>query len=214
MDTGNWKMVGMDLSHWNVVKSFEQAVMNLDFVMLKVGGEEIQAGKINFDSKFEHYYEEFHKRKIPVGAYFFMGGKAKIINGEPDAICSQLADYLSSFELEMPLALDVEGKMYGTRESRTRYVKKWCKCMESYGYYVSIYGSDISTFKELLNLEDLKEFDKWVARYGKYPEYVKKFGMLQYTDCGKVQGINGNVDLDVAYINYPEVIRKNHLNRL
>lgn len=84
--------------------------------------------------------------------------------------------------------------------------------MESWGYYVGIYASDISGFKSRLYLDDLKAYDKWVARYGSAPKYVPSYGMWQYSSSGSVPGINGRVDMDYSYNDYPSIMKKKHLN--
>ena len=84
--------------------------------------------------------------------------------------------------------------------------------MESWGYYVSIYASDISGFKSRLYLDDLKAYDKWVARYGSSPKYVKSYGIWPYSSKGSVPGIKGNVDMDYSNIDFAKLIREKHLN--
>ena len=38
------------------------------------------------------------------------------------------------------------------------------------------------------------------------------YGMHQYSFSGSVDGIDGNVDLDIAVKDYPDIMRKNRLN--
>ena len=52
-----------------------------------------------------------------------------------------------------------------------------------------------------------------------YARYTDTFdgtdcGIWQYTSTGSVPGISGNVDLDLAYVDYPSVIRGAGLNHL
>ena len=51
-----------------------------------------------------------------------------------------------------------------------------------------------------------------MARYGREPEYVKSYGLYQYSSTGKIQGIKGNVDLDIAMADYPYIIKRGHFN--
>ena len=84
--------------------------------------------------------------------------------------------------------------------------------MEKLGYYVGIYASDISGFKDMMNINELTDYDKWVARYGAKPSYVTSYGMWQTTSSGRVNGYNGNLDLNEAYKDYPNIIKENGLN--
>ena len=83
--------------------------------------------------------------------------------------------------------------------------------IEDAGYYASLYAS-LSWLNNQLNSSELDRFDKWVAQWNTSCSYKKPYGIWQYTDSGKVDGINGNVDMNIAYTNYPEVIKNNGLN--
>ena len=61
-------------------------------------------------------------------------------------------------------------------------------------------------------IERLAPYTLWVARYGKKPQYVRNYGLWQYTSNGSIMGISGNVDIDVAYKNYPKIIKGGHFN--
>ncbi len=83
--------------------------------------------------------------------------------------------------------------------------------IEEAGYYASLYAS-LSWLNNQLNSSELDRFDKWVAQWNTSCSYKKPYGIWQYTDSGKVDGISGNVDMNIAYTNYPEVIKNNGLN--
>ncbi len=83
--------------------------------------------------------------------------------------------------------------------------------IEEAGYYASLYAS-LSWLNNQLNSSELDRFDKWVAQWNTSCSYKKPYGVWQYTDSGKVDGINGNVDMNIAYTNYPEIIKNSGLN--
>lgn len=212
-------MIGIDISHWNVETDW-QAVKNsnVEFVILKLGGEEGGAGSYHIDDKFHEYYEAAKKAGLHVGCYWFLGNRETVINADPRKSAEWVSTYIKGHNLkfDFPVFLDVENQNVERdgKEKITSYVSEWCKYLQDSGFYVGIYGSDISTFKEELNVDSLQAFDKWVARYGKEPSYVKSYGMWQYTSEGAVNGIKGKVDMDVAYLNYPVVIANAGLNYL
>jgi GH25 family lysozyme M1 (1,4-beta-N-acetylmuramidase) len=57
--------------------------------------------------------------------------------------------------------------------------------------------SNLKGFVANLNLEELEKYDKWFANYNQTPYYPYKFTMWQYSSTGKVDGINGDVDLNI-----------------
>lgn len=211
----NYKMKGVDISHWNGNVDFKiLKEAGAEFVMIKLAGEEKESGTIRMHSITRTYYKKAKEAGLHVGTYFYMSDKKNAILNSPKKIC-ELIDYTirkNGFEFDMPISIDVEGKKETTKEETTAYVKEWCEIMESLGYYVSIYGSDIGTFKDLLVLEDLVAFDKWVARYDKEPEYVKTYGMWQNHNNSRFYGHSGVFDTDISYINYPDLIKRSGLN--
>ena len=68
--------------------------------------------------------------------------------------------------------------------------------------------ANLSGLNNQLIPSNLDRFDKWVAQWNSSCSYKKPYGIWQYTDSGKVDGINGNVDMNIAYTNYPEVIKQ------
>ena len=57
----------------------------------------------------------------------------------------------------------------------------------------------------MVNIDRLKDYDKWVARYGSNPQFVKEYGMWQYSD-------DNNLDKDIAYKDYPSIMKSKGLN--
>ncbi len=56
--------------------------------------------------------------------------------------------------------------------------------------------------------DDIKtRYVLWVAEWGSKLNYSCSVGLWQYSDKGKVDGISGNVDLDIAYIDYPTKVK-------
>ena len=59
----------------------------------------------------------------------------------------------------------------------------------------------------------MAKYAVWVANYGvDHPSYSGDWGIWQYSDKGKVSGIKADVDLDVASINYADVIMSKGFN--
>lgn len=203
------KRDGIDLSHWNGYVDFnEVAKAGYDFAILKCGGSD--AGFYR-DSKFEENYYKAKAAGIYVGSYYFVGSKC-ISKEDGEADAERFINLVKGKKFEYPLYLDFEAPPARTKAGNTEAAIAFCDRLEKAGYYAAIYASDISGFKERLNLEDLRRFDKWVARYGSAPSYVKNYGMWQYSSTGKVPGIDGNVDLNISYYDFPDIMKRHHLN--
>lgn len=210
---------GVDLSHWNKFIKWDKLAKEVDFVMLKIGGEEGKKGKFKPDPCFLKYYKSAVASGLHVGGYFFAGNRKNIICADYADIrtmCFTVHNFLIDNEVffDMPLAIDFEDQVMIMKEENTRYVSEWCNIMEKLNYYVTIYASDISGFYDCLEIDGLSAYDKWVARYKSTgPEYVKEYGMWQYTPIGNIKGVAGSVDMDYAYLDYPDIISRKGLNR-
>lgn len=203
-------MQGIDVSRWQGNINFRDVkASGVDFVILKAGGSD---DGCYTDSKFEEYYREAMAAGLHVGAYYFVGpmcyGEA---SGRADAM--RFIQILGDKKFDMPVYMDFEAPGTTTRSSNTTAAIAFCKTMEAAGYYCGIYASDCSGFVNRLELERLRDFDKWVAIYGGKPSRVGEYGMWQHTDKGKIPGISGGVDCDIAYKDYPTIIRQNGFNK-
>lgn len=199
---------GIDLSKHNIVTSWNDVSKEVKFCILRAGGDYNKKYK---DPKFERYYDACKNYNIPVGAYYDAGKEFYTTQkGYDDA--RHFLQLLSGKTFEYPVYIDIEVTPKKYRKFITDAVIAFCRLMEDNGYYCGIYASDISGFKEMLESDRLLAFDKWTARYGKEPEYMKNSGIWQYTSKGKINGIDGNVDRDISYKNYPAIMKRGHFN--
>ena len=194
-------MKGIDVSKWQEIIDFEKVKKSgVDFVIIKAGGSDNGYYK---DSYFERNYYKAKMSGLKVGCYFFCGS-----NFYSPLVAKAVATYFSSIingkPFDMPIVLDIESTSIDVKKQTTECAIKCAKLLENLGYFVTIYGSEISGFKDRMNYHDLSSFDLWVAKYSNNKPSLK-CGMWQYSSTGKVSGIKGNVDLDYAFRSYQEI---------
>ena len=201
---------GIDLSRWNVVTSFDDVkAAGIDFVILRIGGSN---GGFYKDPKFELYYKAAKKAGLKVGCYYDTGSDfISCVNGYDAA--NHLIGLLNGHQFEFPIYADIETVATCHKVGATDAAITFCETLEGNGYFVGIYASDISGFKDRLQLERLQgRFSLWVARYGKKPIYVKDYSIWQKSSKGDIKGITTKVDLDECTVNFSSIIKKKHLN--
>ena len=200
---------GIDVSRfqgvidWAAVKA-----AGVDFAIIKAGGSD--AG-LYTDSAYERNYEGAKAAGVPVGAYYYVG-RLCISRADGIADAERFIEMLKGKEFEYPVFIDLEETAPKDKAGATEAVIAFCETMESAGYYCGIYASDISGFKDRLDISRLTAFDKWVANYSTQPKYVASYGMWQKSSKGRIAGIFGDVDIDEAYQDYPTIIKANGLN--
>ena len=200
---------GIDISHWNGDIDFNKVkASGIEFVIIKAGGSD---RGFYTDPKFKENYEKAKAAGLFVGAYYFVGKKFYgDLSGIEDA--KRFIKILQGMQFEYPVYLDVETTDARYKELATDAAIAFCITMEAAGYYVGVYASDISGFKEKLNHDRLIAYTHWVARYGKDPEVCKEGVILQYSSKGAVDGIVGSVDLDKSSVDYSKIIKSKGFN--
>lgn len=203
------KRKGIDISRWQGAINFRMVKESgIEFAIIKAGGSD---DGYYTDRNFEKNYANAKAAGLLVGAYYIVGSGFKTAaDGKADA--ERFRKIIHGKQFEMPIVIDLELTSPDTKTGTTAAVIEFCRYLEGLGYYVTIYSSDISGFKDRLDNAKLTAFDHWVARYGAAPKYVSDYGMWQYSSTGKVAGITGNVDLDYSYKDYPKIIKTNKLN--
>ena len=204
---------GLDISSYQNGISFDAIKNSVEFLILRAGFTGWGTGvSYNKDNCFENFYNQAKSRGIPVGAYWY--SCANTYQKGVDEANYMYNNCLKGKQFESPIYIDVEDTHHqvGNKNGVTQAIKGFCETLESKGYYVGIYASDISGFQDKMNIGELNAYDKWVARYGSTPKYVSSYGMWQSSSSGRINGYNGNLDTDVAYKDYPSIIKSNGLN--
>lgn len=202
---------GVDISKWNNLKDEHFEILKdagYDFVIIRAGGNN---GGFYTDPKYAAYYYAAHKAGLNVGAYYDTG--RNFCESHIGYTCAcHFNTLLQGKYFEMPVYFDIETVPTVYKKGATDAAISACQLMENLNFYVGIYASDISGFAERLELDRLLKYTLWVARYGKKPEYVKKYDMWQKSSKGSIEGIPGDIDLDTCYKDFPKVIKKKRLN--
>ena len=84
--------------------------------------------------------------------------------------------------------------------------------IEAAGYYAMLYCSK-DFLDSYLYPAQLTAYDKWIAQYASKCTCKHPYGIWQYTGTGRVNGIVGDVDRDIAYKDYPAIIQRAGLNK-
>ena len=198
---------GIDISHWNQVTDFTQVkVSGYEFVILKAGGSDYGFYK---DVKFDEYYEKAKAAGLLVGAYYFVGKKFYgTESGVADA--KRFIELIKGKDLDLPVFVDIETTDKRFKKEATEAATAFCETMKVAGYIPGIYASDISGYKERLDITELAQYVLWVARYNNLePSYVKDWDLWQLSSKGMIPGISGSVDLNVIKLkDEPKVTKK------
>ena len=165
------------------------------------------SGMISSDPYCEKNLKGASEAGVDIGVYFYSQAISK---AEAIEEAEFVLDAIEGYEIKYPIVFDLEevaaegARTAGmTAQQITEVTIAFCERIKQAGYTPMIYGN-IDWMAEHLILSELTEYDKWFAQYFNKPFFPYEFQIWQYTASGKVDGIKGNVDLNLCFKNYAE----------
>ena len=191
--------IGIDISRWQGDVDFAKLKENnVEFIMIRLGGQEGVDGEYYIDSKFERNMEEAKKYGFAVGVYFYSYAYT-----EEEAInqAKYVIDNLKGYDLKLPIVFDWEcwnkfNKLNVSLYDITKVQNAYLDYVSKKGYKAARYGSKNALVYEWQDSHHLT----WLAHYISETNYEGEYFMWQRCDTGRVAGINGAVDVDILYL--------------
>lgn len=196
---------GIDVSVWNGEIDWGKAAKEVDFAVLRIGYGKIFTQK---DTSFEKNYEGCKENGVKVGGYWY-NYATTVEEAKAEArVCLAI---VGSKKFDMPIWYDIEeGNVLATgKENVSVIAEAFLSAVVAAGHKGGIYMSK-NAMESCLTDSVKKKYDLWLAHVGKDGEalektsYIGKKNMWQYGWKGKINGINGDVDLDLCYKQYWE----------
>lgn len=152
------------------------------------------------DTHFEKNMKEAKKAGLHIGAYIF----SRAVNAaQAKEEAQRIIAACKPYDLDMPIYMDLEASnLSGIADAlASAFLAECDRQGVKGGIYANLYWME-----HYITAKKFKEYPLWVAQYYKelqhaHPEW---FGMWQYSSSGKVNGIDGNVDMDWCYRAYWE----------
>lgn len=190
--------IGLDISEWQGVVDFNKLKeAGVEFVFLRVGGTKGITGDYFLDSKFEDNIKKANEAGMPVGIYFYSyaNSKEKAIK-DAKWILEQIKDY----KIDLPIAFDWENWSFYNEFNLsffglTDMANAFLDTFKDAGYQGLLYSS--KTYLE--NIWQKTDYPVWLAHYAKSTSYKGEFEFWQICSNGRVDGINGDVDINIRY---------------
>ncbi len=201
------KSYGIDVSSnngsidWAAVKA-----SGVDFAIIRAGFRGYVTGEVKEDPLFKTNARNASANGIKVGAYFY---SAAVNETEALEEAITTVRIISTSKITYPVAYDSEEiARAGHRTAgvsgpqAASNANTFINHVRSNGYEGMVYA----------NISDMGAMGRgnfsckyWLAHYvesGQETTYKGSHQMWQYTSKGSVPGINGNVDMDIAYFSY------------
>lgn len=191
--------IGIDVSKWQGDIDFSKLKSaGVEFVIIRIGSSTGINGENFIDSKFIQNIKNANSVGIPVGVYFY-----SYANSVDRAISDAkwIIENIKDYKVELPIAFDWENwGSFNTYElsffGLTNMAKRFMDTVKSAGYDAMLYSS--KTYLE--NIWMSVDYPVWIAHYTKNTNYAGDYSYWQICSNGRVDGINGDVDIDIRYI--------------
>lgn len=194
--------VGIDVSKWNGEIDWDKVRdFGVEFAIVRAGYRGSVTGTLVEDPYFRANMQAAAASGVPTGVYFFTQAVNEVEAVEEASAVLQL---IREYGLDYPIYIDTEGAGGEGRadgldkETRTLVCEAFCRTITNAGYRAGVYASR-NWLNENLQTDRLEQYHIWLAEYRSVPLYQGYYQMWQYTSRGKVDGIQGNVDLNIAY---------------
>lgn len=196
--------LGIDVSRYQAEVDW-QAVREAgaEFAILRCGFRGYgESGVLKEDEMFWTHLAGAKEAGLEVGVYFFS-----------QAVTEEEAAEEAEFVLALLEGSGIEGPVvYDTEEIRddtartdfltpaeiTDYAVAFCERIRQAGYEPMIYAN-MKRLAFSMEYERLNDYEIWYADYEPVPQSPYRIRIWQYTEEGRIPGIEGNVDLNVWF---------------
>lgn len=195
------KQKGIDISYWQGNVDFSKVKNDgIQFAILREGYRK------TIDENFIDYVTGCKNNGIPVvGVYHFLyslteadalaEAKSCVANVKKAGLGKDVIIF-ADFEYDTVTKAKAKGVTLGKAQC-IAHTKTFCEYVESQGYKAGIY-TNIDYYKNMYSQDLISKYVFWLAHYTSgNPAYTCAF--QQYSSSGKVNGINGNVDMDYYF---------------
>lgn len=200
---------GIDVSYhqhdidWNKV-----AADGIDFAIIRIGYRGYESGLLNLDENFHTYIKGAIDAGLDVGVYFF----SQALNArEAVEEANFVMENIRGYNLTLPIVYDWEIMEYDSARTNgihpytvTECAAAFCDTITDGGYTPMVYGSRRFALMKL-DMSRIPDVDFWFAEYKdghNEPSYPYDFQIWQYASDGRVDGIEGDVDLNICFVDY------------
>ena len=199
-----WK--GIDVSNYQGEVDWKKvAESGVEFVMLRAGFRGYTEGTLNEDARFKQNAEAAAAAGLKVGVYFF--STATTVE-EAKEEADYVLEIIKGYDVKYPVVYDWEANSKAYRnydldtDTLTKAAIAFCEKVKAAGYKPMVYFNLPTGYLEY-DLSRLTGYDFWFAQYPSaeemYPTMYYNYQMWQYSDSGSVPGIEGKVDMNIAF---------------
>lgn len=184
---------GIDVSEYQGNIDWDTLAKHVDFVIIRCGFGQNRVEQD--DEKWLRNVEACTRLGIPFGVYLYSYATTEeAARSEAEHVLRLIKGY----NLALPVYIDVEDKYienHCTDRQILKHVTIFCDIISEAGYTPGVY-SNASWWEDHMDYDEYDKWERWVAQWNKDLNFDRPYSMWQYSNTGRIPGIQGNVDLD------------------
>ena len=200
--------LGVDISKENGDVDFNKLKKaGVDFVMVRIGYRGYESGNMVLDEQYFDNIQLANEAGLAVGVYF--ESQATTVEEaleEAEFVVTNLIEMRVTYPVVFDLGLianDTSRIDNIPKTQLTEITNTFCNRVKEVGYKPMVYGNKYWLLRKI-DLTLLGDFDIWLSQNGQVPDYPYEFAMWQYTNTGSVNGISGDVNMNISFIDYSQ----------
>ena len=192
-------LIGIDVSRWQNNIDFEKVKnAGCEFVIIRMAVNTDINKDISLDSYYKDNIKKAKKAGLKVGIYVYSSATD---NKTAKEHAKFVIKHLNKEKLDFPIAYDWENwDKFNTYKLNMHDISsvyaEFDKEITKHNYKTMLYSSKFYLENIWMNT---KKYNIWLAHYNSETSYSEKFIMWQLTNIGKIDGIDGDVDIDIYY---------------
>lgn len=196
---------GIDVSKWQGEINWEKVKKaGIEFAFIRCGYTAKSGKFASYEDKFfEKNIVNANAAGIKTGVYYFSNSKTK---EEAIKEAEQTLSIIKKYKnlISLPVVYDFEAfsddfrAYHISKKTATENAAVYLDIIENAGYKAAYYGCP-DIFQRYFDLSRLNKYQCWLANYTTRTQYTGDYDYWQYSETGKVDGINGNVDCNFYY---------------
>lgn len=192
-------MKGIDVSSWQEAINWSKVKGQIDFAIIRLGyGDNVERQD---DKYFLNNVNGCIANNIPFGVYIYsyatnLGGNASI-QSEVDH-CKRLLSKIGKKPFCVYIDMEDDSTIKLGKTLLTNFALEFCKQITQAGYKAGVYANQ-NWFQNYLNPSTISSYGYsiWCAKYSdNKPNISSNYDIWQYSDDGRIVGINGKVDMN------------------
>lgn len=179
----------------------------IDFVMVRLGYRGYESGQICIDEEYFDYIQKANEAGLNVGVYF--ESQATTVEEaleEAEFVITNLVEMRVTYPVVFDLGLvehDTSRIDNLPKMQLTEITNAFCERIKEVGYEPMVYGNKYWLLRKI-DLTQLGDYDIWLSQPGETPDYPYEFAMWQYSADGSTDGISGDVNMNISFIDYSQ----------